>query len=158
VKASEFPIKCVDIQNDILMTGDSTGTLSLFDIKTNKRIQRLTGHKEAILCLQNTKNYVLSGSDDKRMIQWDLRDGRIVHVYKGHGDSVRCISMREDGIVFTGSYDHSVRCWNVPEVINYDAAMEEERKRLEEERKQMEENKKKKKGKNGKKVKKTKKK
>lgn len=112
--------------------------MSIFDINANKRVHRLTGHKEAILCLEHEKHYILSGSDDKRMIQWDIRDGRIVHVYKGHGDSIRSICKREDGIVFTGSYDHSVRCWNVPEVIGYDMAMEEERKRIEEERLQME--------------------
>jgi hypothetical protein len=63
-------------------------------------------------------DFVFSGSDDTYCIQWDLRDsGKVVHIYSGHQDAVRCMSISEEGDVYTGSFDHSVRRWDMNGVM-----------------------------------------
>lgn len=91
-------------------------------------------HGECVLCVGALGDLGFSGSDDKTFIQWDLKSGRAVHVYRGHLDAVHCLSISQDGGVFTGSFDHSVRKWDFDAVVQRVAQEEKIRANLEEEK------------------------
>ncbi len=80
-------------------------------------MKTLKGHSECVLCTSIYNDYVFSGSDDTYCIQWDLREGKVIHIYSGHQDAVRCLSITEEGDVYSGSFDHSVRRWDMNGVM-----------------------------------------
>jgi WD40 repeat protein len=57
---------------------------------------------------------LLSGSDDKSAILWDLATGRILAVYKGHVGPVTLVAFSPDGTrVATASNDPVARVWPI---------------------------------------------
>jgi len=60
--------------------------------------------------------------------------GKAVHMYKGHNDAVRCMSITQDGHVYSGSFDHSVRRWDIDAVAKKIQQEEIIRKQMEEEK------------------------
>jgi len=76
------------------------------------------GHKGVIhdcVFMGQNNEYLLSVSDDKTVIQWDLFSGEKIHTFSDHELYVTCIkvSQAEPNIFYTGSWDQTVRRWNI---------------------------------------------
>ena len=58
---------------------------------------------------------VVAGGDDSVMRVYSLSGGGEIGRFKGHGDAIRSIlgSVGSENIVISGSYDHTIRVWNV---------------------------------------------
>lgn len=70
-----------------------------------------------------TDHQILSFSDDKSIIQWDMSSEALLHKYEGHTDYVRSGATvpSTPNLFLSGSYDHTVRVWDKREqkdVIN----------------------------------------
>ena len=50
---------------------------------------------------------------DKRMRMWDIRSGECIQILQGHRGGVRCVHLHSSGYLLTGSYDHTVRIWDI---------------------------------------------
>lgn len=57
---------------------------------------------------------IVSGSQDKTVIIWDVASGQPVRRYRAHIGIVNCVSFNEDSSVFlSGSFDGTVKIWDL---------------------------------------------
>jgi WD40 repeat protein len=76
----------------------------------------LRGHEEKVIVLTFSKDgsRLLTGSEDRSAILWEVATGRILAVYKGHPGPVQLVACSPDGNrVATGSSDSVARVWQV---------------------------------------------
>lgn len=123
------------MQDTVLYAGCADGNIYIHDTRSKDAVRILKEHTECILCTGVHENYLFSGADDKKFVQWDIRQGKVMHTFFGHSDTVRCLSITTDGSLYTGSFDHSVRRWDMDAVINKFKHEEEIRKQAEEQKK-----------------------
>ncbi|KAF9346035.1 hypothetical protein BGX26_002493, partial [Mortierella sp. AD094] len=94
----------------------SDGNVSLYEAKTWKKSQTLSGHSDAVNCIafSKTGNQVVSASSDNTLKLWDSSTGTCIHTFEGHSDWVRSVvySPNENQIVSCGD-DKTVRVWDI---------------------------------------------
>ncbi|XP_033118488.1 CMT1A duplicated region transcript 1 protein-like [Anneissia japonica] len=73
----------------------------------------MTGHAGSVRCvyINESRNFVLSGSYDTSIRCWDLKTGRPIKIFRGHQGTVICLDMFEDFLV-SGGKDNAVKVWN----------------------------------------------
>eukprot|EP00656_Telonema_subtile_P035722 TRINITY_DN39684_c0_g1_i1.p1 TRINITY_DN39684_c0_g1~~TRINITY_DN39684_c0_g1_i1.p1 ORF type:complete len:338 (+),score=48.97 TRINITY_DN39684_c0_g1_i1:66-1079(+) len=55
--------------------------------------------------------YKRQGSVDQTARLWS-QDGECVNIFAGHGDDVTAVLLQGDGVLLTGSDDHSIKAWS----------------------------------------------
>ncbi|MBR3381440.1 MAG: AAA family ATPase [Clostridia bacterium] len=55
---------------------------------------------------------MVSGSWDGTLRVWDAAPGKCLKILEGHGGSVNCAAVLDDGRVVSGSDDHTLRVWD----------------------------------------------
>ncbi|CAG7717369.1 unnamed protein product [Allacma fusca] len=100
----------------LLLAGSDENAMKLFDVSSKNLLRVFKGHERAVhrCAFMPTDNHIVSYSDDKTLIQWDLTTEEMLHKYIGHTDYVRCgttVDANPNTIV-SGSYDHTVKVWD----------------------------------------------
>ena len=63
---------CYSPNGDIIISGSEDKSLVIWSVEEGIEIDRLYGHKDAILCLDiNKEGKIISGGKDKNIIIWD---------------------------------------------------------------------------------------
>ena len=62
---------------------------------------------------QSQATTLYSSSDDCTVVQWNARTQTQEYVFRGHNKAVSCVQLTRAGQLFSGSYDSSVRIWDV---------------------------------------------
>ena len=112
-----------------MYTASGDGTVRISDIETGRCERKLEGHTDAVRAIalrpeavlytgsRVTKGLVYTGSADATARAWDLIDGSMLRLFKGHSGVVTCLQPSEaagvEGDLYTGSADGSVRAWDV---------------------------------------------
>ena len=75
-------------------------------------IDRLIGHDAGVKVSHIIPEYsaLLTGSVDRRLILWDLENGKQIAASSQHAGTIRCVVMDEN-ILVTGSSDGRIRVW-----------------------------------------------
>lgn len=70
-------------------------------------------HTDAIssLAYNEERGALYSGSWDKTVKMWRMRDWKCVESIVAHDDAVSSVAVAEDGLLFTGSADSTVKVW-----------------------------------------------
>ncbi|CAG8468648.1 1854_t:CDS:10 [Ambispora gerdemannii] len=107
------------IRNDgkLLLAGDATGCIQLFDINSRRILRTIREHK---LPVQVTKfssgnsAQILSCSDDKTVRLWDVSSQEAISIFSEHEDYVRagCMSPDNSNLILSGSYDKTLKLWD----------------------------------------------
>jgi F-box and WD-40 domain protein 1/11 len=104
-------IYCLQFDETKLATGSDDHSIKLWDRKTARCEQTLTG-TNPVMTLQFDGGYQLvSGSYDKTIKVWDMRMGRVLTSLVGHGHAVFTLQFDYDKIV-SGSADSSIKIWD----------------------------------------------
>lgn len=90
----------------------------MFDVKTRTPLRRLRSHTRPARFVKYPaldKLHLVSGGDDTVVKYWDVAGESVVLDLLGHKDYVRCgdCSPVNAEMFVTGSYDHTVKLWDV---------------------------------------------
>ncbi|XP_076907682.1 protein SLOW WALKER 1-like [Bidens hawaiensis] len=102
----------------LLAAGSHSGSIQVFDVKKRVALRTLREHTRPVHFVgypRVDKLHLLSGGDDAVVKYWDIVKGVKEYDLIGHKDYVRCGdgSPASDDMFVTGSYDHTVRVWDV---------------------------------------------
>ncbi|KAI3829611.1 hypothetical protein L1987_03738 [Smallanthus sonchifolius] len=109
---------CFRSDGQLLAAGSYSGQIQVFDPKKRSALRRLGGHNRPVHFVSYhrvDKLHLFSGGDDAVVKYWDILSETAIHNLIGHKDYVRCGdgSPASDDMFITGSYDHTVRVWDV---------------------------------------------
>ena len=76
------PINCLAILHDkSIVSGSDDGIVRVWDVDTEKCLQKLKGHTGSVNCLTVLQNgYIVSGSDDSTIRIWDADTGKCLNI------------------------------------------------------------------------------
>ena len=117
----EQAIKCLAIGNggQIASAGEEAD-IHLWQVDTGRRIGILKGHTDKVTCLAMSFNgqTLISGSQDKTIRFWDLKERKIIRTFggyfNGHLSEVVALALTSDGqtLISCGA-DNSLKIWDV---------------------------------------------
>lgn len=70
------------------------------------------GHEAPVNAVQFKNNMIVTGSGDRSVKVWSLKDGSAIRSLDGHTRGIACLQFDGDFVV-SGSSDKSIRVWNV---------------------------------------------
>lgn len=98
------------------VTGYDDKELYVWDVHTEKRLHKLTGHTGSIYALAfSAKGRVVTGGGkgDTTLRMWDTHTGDLLKTFKGHTDLVRTLAFSPNGdTLASASSDGTLRLWN----------------------------------------------
>ncbi|KAL2758118.1 hypothetical protein ACRALDRAFT_1047968 [Sodiomyces alcalophilus JCM 7366] len=109
-----------DLRRDgkVLVAGEDTGRLQVFDINSRAVLRTWMTHKQPVWAARFSRTHLttlLSASDDKTVRLWDLPSNDPTHTFIGHQDYVRSADFLPGSaanLLVSGSYDATVRLWD----------------------------------------------
>ncbi|GMR59706.1 hypothetical protein PMAYCL1PPCAC_29901 [Pristionchus mayeri] len=119
-------ITCLQLQNDMIVTGSDDNTLKVWSIndpvassrggdeRTTHLKHTLIGHSGGVWTSQVSSDgkYIVSGSTDRSVRVWSSETGAQLHALQGHTSTVRCMALHGK-ILVSGSRDTTLRVWNI---------------------------------------------
>ncbi|KAJ5930134.1 U3 small nucleolar RNA-associated protein 15 C-terminal [Penicillium verhagenii] len=115
-------VRGTDVRPDgrVLVTGDDTGTVQVFDVKSRAILKTWRDHKQPVWVSKfspSDPTSLLTTSDDRTVRLWDLPAESSQRTFTGHTDYVRSGAfmpgaMASSGLLVSGSYDRTVRIWD----------------------------------------------
>jgi len=101
---------------DMLAAALDSGWIELYDLKTGKMMGALEGQSTSevwTVCFSPDGSNILSGSLDRAIRVWDVRDRECKWALRGHDEWVNGIAVSSDGTtIVSGSGDKTVRIWD----------------------------------------------
>ena len=79
-------------------------------------VGRFVGHKEGVFCLDFSADgqHLFSGSSDLTIRRWEVKNGKELFVYEGHGGWVTGLGLRPSGAqLISADYSGTLLTWNV---------------------------------------------
>ncbi|KZT19260.1 WD40 repeat-like protein [Neolentinus lepideus HHB14362 ss-1] len=109
---------CIRNDGKLVVAGDDTGLIQVFDINSRAILRTLDSHKQPVHVTRfSTLNHtqVLSCSDDSTVKVWDVPSQSAITTFHDHTDYVRSgqVSTSNPHLVLTGSYDTTVRLFDM---------------------------------------------
>ncbi|XP_061350604.1 zinc finger CCCH domain-containing protein 48-like [Gastrolobium bilobum] len=107
------------VGHDKLFAGAEDGVISAWRgsseaISPFERIESLSGHTKAVVCLTVNRNMLYSGSRDHSIMVWDLDTLVCKMTLNGHTDVVRSL-ICWDNYLLSSSYDCTIKVWGASE-------------------------------------------
>ncbi len=90
-----------------------SNNLQIYNYETGFLIQTLSGHNQTVFSLEMlSEQFMASGSNDKRMIIWDLSSYSIKYNLTGHNSGVYCIKRLSSNLIASGDLLGKIIVWN----------------------------------------------
>lgn len=110
------PVNAVQLRGDLVVSASGDGIAKLWNLTSGLCIKEFPSKKRGMACVEFSLDgrTILAGGNDQVIYQFDTNTGELVRELKGHGNLVRSLHLDSDsGRVVSGSYDFSVRAWNL---------------------------------------------
>lgn len=107
---------------DRICTGSFDRSAKIWDVNNGRCLHTYVGHTKEIVCVAFSPNssYLCSGSTDGTARCYDTNTGACIGVLAAHTAEVISVGWSGEGggaegghLIMTGSFDHSVRIWDV---------------------------------------------
>ncbi|KAG7166962.1 U3 small nucleolar RNA-associated protein 15-like, partial [Homarus americanus] len=100
----------------LLLAGSEEGVVKLFNYRQKQLLRLFKGHEgptHRVDFIQGLP-HIVTFSDDKTAIVWDMSDESKLCTLSGHTDFLRAgiASPASENMILTGSYDHTVKLWD----------------------------------------------
>lgn len=115
-------VRGTDVRPDgrVMVTGDDTGTVQVFDVGSRAILKTWREHKQPVWVSKfspSDPTSLFTASDDRTVRLWDLPSESSQRTFVGHTDYVRSGAympgaMASSGLLVSGSYDRTVRIWD----------------------------------------------
>ena len=101
---------------DLVAVGFESGNITILDGITGICTSALSSHTQDVnsLAFSLDGTFLVSGSDDKTVILWDIQTGGVIKTFHGHIRIVWSVSISPDcTTIASGSSDHTIHLWDV---------------------------------------------
>lgn len=130
-QAHTLSVKCLDISKRYLVSGSNDEHIRIYDLQKRKELGTLLAHQGSITTLRfsnsakekqeegseikpSASKWLLSASEDNKIIIWRVRDWENFGVLKGHTARINDLDIHPSNrIAVSVSEDHSIRLWNL---------------------------------------------
>lgn len=125
-QAHALSIKSIDIAKRYLVTGSNDEHIRIYDLQKRKELGTLLSHQGTVTTLrfssESTKEnhseksgkWLLSGSEDGKIIIWRTKDWEMFGTLKGHQGRINDLDIHPSGrVAISVSNDKTVRLWNL---------------------------------------------
>lgn len=124
-EAHLLSIKLIDLAKRYLVTGLKDEHIRIYDLQKRKELGDLMGHQGTVTALrfstegiaddiEKLGKWLLSGSEDGKILIWRTKDWELFGTLKGHTDRVTDVAIHPLGrVAISVSADHTVRLWNL---------------------------------------------
>jgi WD40 repeat protein len=111
-------VRCVTCSPDgrYAISGDTKGSVRLWDIETGRQIRSFAGHTVWVnsVAFSSLGRYALTGASDNTIRLWDVESGREIRRLVGQGHEVKAATFFPDGrLGVYGCDDGSVHIWEI---------------------------------------------
>lgn len=135
-QAHSLSIKSMDLAKRYLVTGSNDEHIRIYDLQKRKELGTLLSHSGTITSLkfstevstknenednnvgggysQKTGKWLLSGSEDGKIIIWRTKDWETFGILKGHTGKINDLAIHPSGrVAILVSQDQTIRLWNL---------------------------------------------
>lgn len=125
-EAHSLSIKSIDVGRRYLVTGSNDEHIRIYDLQKRKELGNLLSHQGTVTTLkfsseqkeaestEKSGKWLLSGSEDGKIIIWRTKDWEAFGTLKGHLDRVNDLDIHPTGrVAISVSKDSTVRLWNL---------------------------------------------
>lgn len=127
-EAHSLSIKSMDIAKRYLVTGSNDEHIRIYDLQKRKELGTLLSHQGTVTTLkfsdevteltegssEKSGKWLLSGSEDGKIIIWRTKDWEVFGTLKGHTDRVNDLDIHTSGkVAISVSKDSTIRLWNL---------------------------------------------
>ena len=127
-QAHSLSIKAIAAAKRYLVTGSNDEHIRIYDLQKRKELGTLLGHQGTITCLKfssegnkegetatgTSGKWMLSGSEDGKVIIWRTKDWELFGTLKGHQGRVNDLAIHPSGrIAVSVGDDRTIRLWNL---------------------------------------------
>ncbi|CAN3375178.1 hypothetical protein DIURU_001120 [Diutina rugosa] len=124
-EAHSLAIKSIDLAKRYLVTGSKDEHIRIYDLQKRKELGDLMGHQGTVTALkfsmegteddvEKSGKWLLSGSEDGKILIWRTKDWELFGTLKGHTDRVTDVAIHPSGrVAISVSADHTIRLWNL---------------------------------------------
>ncbi|KAI9281477.1 WD40-repeat-containing domain protein [Sporodiniella umbellata] len=118
---SQGLVTSLQFDNQYTVVGCDNHRVEVFDTNTGKKIRTLEGHEGGVWALQykgdednpDSERVLVSGGCDRDVRVWNLNNGQLRHILRGHTSTVRCLKVKDKNLAVTGSRDMTLRVWDI---------------------------------------------
>lgn len=124
-QAHSLSVRSMDVAQRYLITGSNDEHIKIYDLQKRKELGTLLQHTGSITVLKfsddaktpgqdKTGKWLLSGSEDGKIIIWRTKDWEIFGELKGHKGRINDLAIHPSGkVAVSVSNDKTIRLWNL---------------------------------------------
>ncbi|QLG74698.1 hypothetical protein HG535_0H00230 [Zygotorulaspora mrakii] len=130
-QAHILSVKCLDTSKRYLVSGSNDEHIRIYDLQKRKELGTLLAHQGSITCLKFSKakipskeenvdekkisnKWLLSASEDNKIIIWRVKDWENFGTLKGHTARINDLDVHPSNrVAVSVSEDHTIRLWNL---------------------------------------------
>lgn len=132
-QAHSLSIKSIDVAKRYLVTGSNDEHIRIYDLQKRKELGTLLSHQGTVTTLKFSKDakkspdaedesesssksgkWLLSGSEDGKIIIWRTKDWEVFGTLKGHTGRINDLDIHPSGrVAISVSQDQTIRLWNL---------------------------------------------
>ncbi|WVF68795.1 hypothetical protein IAT40_003567 [Kwoniella sp. CBS 6097] len=98
---------------EFVVSASGDGEWIIWDLESGEKVQS-GGAGRGLACVHWKGDHIVTGDNDKLVKLYNASTGELSRTFAGHTDLVRSVMMgEEEGVIFSGSYDKTIRMWDV---------------------------------------------